>query len=579
MTSPIPAQHQGQAQLASKSGLRFRRRKPWTVFRLFKYAIGLLFLMLAAIVALNFRPLSGPNQPALRVSPEITWITEPLKPNGDVDYVAYFNRLGSEGVTPETNAAVDFAAVLGPKAVSDRHRGSLYELLGCPAPPEHGNYLTEFDSWLRKNPQAFSEGFEPALAGLERVPLSIVLGEASFDPSRNPAISAWLAESDPHLDQIRFALRNKPDWYVPLTGKSSIDSETGGLLTGTVFAARVLQMSANRHLGTGRADLAVEDALSVLRLSRRRDKAESSQDHLIGTAWEGIGLVMVRQIVSSHLASYEQLIPLRDDFRNRVRREVFAPVMLQRDRVVLLETLVRAARGELDLAMLTEISLNTMGEEFKLRRQLFCAATDWYETGRQINECYDELVRSLEASGPDALIASVKRRQDEIKARGTDSDALTHLMAGRKGRAIVAADAFLGLTLDPVQNLIASARRNEADFVVVQAAIAAEMYRLKQGHWPDSLDALVPEFLPAVPADDFSGQPLVFRREGENCQVYSVGPDRVDNGGIEYGSGLNGQHDLCGFVDVPTLEEAAGKYRKPKKKANEVGLNQGNNMQ
>jgi hypothetical protein len=62
-------------------------------------------------------------------------------------------------------------------------------------------------------------------------------------------------------------------------------------------------------------------------------------------------------------------------------------------------------------------------------------------------------------------------------------------------------------------------------------AIAAERYRMAHGGWPPSLDAVVPEFLPAVPTDPFDGQILNYKRLADGFVVYSVGPDLTDNSG------------------------------------------------
>lgn len=63
------------------------------------------------------------------------------------------------------------------------------------------------------------------------------------------------------------------------------------------------------------------------------------------------------------------------------------------------------------------------------------------------------------------------------------------------------------------------------------AAIGAELYRRQHGNWPDSLEELVPEFLPAVPTDPFCGEPLRMTSTPEEFKVYSVGKDGKDNGG------------------------------------------------
>ena len=43
--------------------------------------------------------------------------------------------------------------------------------------------------------------------------------------------------------------------------------------------------------------------------------------------------------------------------------------------------------------------------------------------------------------------------------------------------------------------------------------------------------ALVPDFLPRVPLDPFSGRPLRLKRDGAGAVVYSVGRDLKDDGG------------------------------------------------
>jgi len=73
--------------------------------------------------------------------------------------------------------------------------------------------------------------------------------------------------------------------------------------------------------------------------------------------------------------------------------------------------------------------------------------------------------------------------------------------------------------------------RNASETGSADAAIAAELYRRKNGKWPAKLDDLVPEFLPAVPTDPFTNLPLVMKTTAESCKVYSVGQDGTDNGG------------------------------------------------
>ena len=63
------------------------------------------------------------------------------------------------------------------------------------------------------------------------------------------------------------------------------------------------------------------------------------------------------------------------------------------------------------------------------------------------------------------------------------------------------------------------------------AALALQAWRAAHGAYPDTLEALVPDILGAVPADPFGNGPLKYRRAGDKYALYSVGPDGQDDGG------------------------------------------------
>ena len=61
--------------------------------------------------------------------------------------------------------------------------------------------------------------------------------------------------------------------------------------------------------------------------------------------------------------------------------------------------------------------------------------------------------------------------------------------------------------------------------------LAVRCYQSEQGHPPAHLDEVVTNYLSRVPQDPFTGRPMVYRVEGTNWLLYSVGPDAEDNGG------------------------------------------------
>ena len=68
--------------------------------------------------------------------------------------------------------------------------------------------------------------------------------------------------------------------------------------------------------------------------------------------------------------------------------------------------------------------------------------------------------------------------------------------------------------------------------------LALRCCRSEQGHAPERLDQLVPKYLQRVPTDPFSTRPLIYRAQGTNWLLYSVGPDGVDDGGKPVGRTL-----------------------------------------
>jgi hypothetical protein len=91
---------------------------------------------------------------------------------------------------------------------------------------------------------------------------------------------------------------------------------------------------------------------------------------------------------------------------------------------------------------------------------------------------------------------------------------------------------WLARLLFPAADKVAQAMsRSDAQMRTMIAALAAERYRKAHGRWPESLAALVPQYLREVPLDPFDGKPLRLRRLSDGLVIYSVGLDGQDNGG------------------------------------------------
>jgi hypothetical protein len=81
---------------------------------------------------------------------------------------------------------------------------------------------------------------------------------------------------------------------------------------------------------------------------------------------------------------------------------------------------------------------------------------------------------------------------------------------------------------DPASEAIERLVNVRVESVRVLAALRA--YRDSEGALPDSLAALVPDYLTGVPTDDFGGGALRYSRERK--RLWSIGDDGVDAGGM-----------------------------------------------
>ncbi len=100
--------------------------------------------------------------------------------------------------------------------------------------------------------------------------------------------------------------------------------------------------------------------------------------------------------------------------------------------------------------------------------------------------------------------------------------------------------AYAGIAVVPA-GIDLAARRT------IVATLAVERFRADRGGaLPESLDALVPAYLAAVPLDPFTGRALRYTRSPLSYCVYSADQDGKDDGGAIYGLGLAGRQPQQG---------------------------------
>lgn len=134
-------------------------------------------------------------------------------------------------------------------------------------------------------------------------------------------------------------------------------------------------------------------------------------------------------------------------------------------------------------------------------------------------------------------------RQPQSQAEAELFDLVDSSLLQRQRYALIAA---LMPALDGVRK---ASERYTASADGALAAIALELYRDDQGEYPDTLESLVPRYLPQVPIDRITGGPLNYTLKEGKPVLYSLGADHDDDSGtIPYDEHGNRERDVAAWI-------------------------------
>lgn len=93
--------------------------------------------------------------------------------------------------------------------------------------------------------------------------------------------------------------------------------------------------------------------------------------------------------------------------------------------------------------------------------------------------------------------------------------------------------ALAKMLVPAVESVTPKFDREQVTIDLAAAACALERYRLDHGEYPDTLEALTPDYISNVPMDLMDGQPLRYHKRDDGWfDLYSVGPNQKDDGGV-----------------------------------------------
>jgi len=277
--------------------------------------------------------------------------------------------------------------------------------------------------------------------------------------------------------------------------------------------ARVLSLAAWVRAHRGDPHGAAESIHAIFMLARSLEREPTLVSMLVRIACDGIAREQCQSLLASIEFSDEDLAEFQEDLRAAEYREHAREAMLG-ERVTGLIAIEKPGDWQEggDGGFLGAAWRLSQGE-----------GTAFYL------EHMSDLIAATELPWPGPLDEAA-RLDVQLSALGR-GPSLTKI---RYVIPILLAPA-LGGALDAVAR--GAALNGAAD-----AAIACERYRRRHGELPERLDQLVPEFLPEVPVDPYTREPLQYVVRDDEYLVYSVGHNRIDEGGLIGEDNLQGDH-------------------------------------
>ena len=125
------------------------------------------------------------------------------------------------------------------------------------------------------------------------------------------------------------------------------------------------------------------------------------------------------------------------------------------------------------------------------------------------------------------MVEDAPKPYNEVRQIDFEQGVHSPVKAVLRGNAI--GEKFCRLMMPALCGVHEHKCRTNVELAVTRTLLAMKAYKLDKGRLPETLEQLVPDYLDAVPIDDFDGKPL--RYNAAKKIIYSVGKDLEDNGG------------------------------------------------
>ena len=335
----------------------------------------------------------------------------------------------------------------------------------------------------------------------------------------NAVILEDLKRADAELAEISSAARRAHAQF-PLEWEKGMAMRQPHL-EALLAVSTILQLRGVAALRSGDTDAAFEDAMTLLRVARLGMDTPSIINLSISSLRAMKGLHLIWEGCLEQRWSAEQLREFETTLR-ALRPLLRVPATLRMERAILAHSLRELAETP-DLADALRSSHGGTPID-KYRRKIESAVYPrgrFYHAVASYSRILDQLLENENGEAAQGVtwqaylrVTGELSRRESADHKQNHPEILAHLMA------------FTYVTVLEPQF------RAETQLNCGVISCALERFQIAEGRYPDSLSELQPGYLPEIPVDLITGQPLVYRLgPDQRPVVYSPGSDLKDDKG------------------------------------------------
>ena len=465
--------------------------------------------------------LPGDGRGGIEIGPETTVISEPLAPDGFVDFSAAINARAGKGVTPENNAVVLLIQAFGPAEIPAEQRERYFELLGIPSIPEAGQYFVNDSQFLQAQGVAGPQQGEQKTQWRDDLEIAV---KRPWTDAEFPQLAEFLIANEAPLALIVEATQ-RTRYYSPIAPEDAELIATWlNLEQQSRWGARLLSLRAMRRLGAEDAEGAWTDILACHRLARLVGQSPHTIGVLVSYALDRVACAAGQALVRSEALTSAQARQCIADLDALPPIASSAAAADFGERLSTVDTYCRIASGRSG-ALETD---TPKGLASQLGR-----AFDWNLMLKLMNEHLDRSIEIMRLPTAGERMREFAKLDQELRARKLLTwQGLVTGIIGLKGT--ISRDVnnvLMRLLGGPLEQYRNGEMLAESSLELTRIGFALTAYHREHGAYPQTLAELAPGILAESTLDPCSGKEFVYRTTARGFVLYSVGTNLTDDGG------------------------------------------------